>query len=67
VPAALQIWSATFSKAFDSLPPSVRETVLGKVEEMGTRLESFSGIVWASSAGLARFIRFPILSGKSRG
>lgn len=39
--SALQIWSPTFSKEFDSLPVSVRETVQGKVDEMGTRLESF--------------------------
>lgn len=40
--AALQIWSQTFSKAFDSLPTSVRDTVQRKVDEMGTRLGSFS-------------------------
>lgn len=39
--AALQIWSPTFSRAFDDLPPSIRETVLRKVDEMGTRLETF--------------------------
>ena len=39
--AALQIWSPTFSKAFDSLPASVRDAVQRKVDEMGTRLESF--------------------------
>jgi mRNA interferase RelE/StbE len=41
VAAALQIWSPTFSKAFDSLPSSVRELVQRKVDEMGTRLASF--------------------------
>jgi hypothetical protein len=39
VAAALQIWSATFSAAFDSLPQSVREAVQRKVDEMGTRLD----------------------------
>ena len=39
--AALQIWSPTFSRAFDNLPPSVRTDVERKVDEMGTRLESF--------------------------
>jgi mRNA-degrading endonuclease RelE of RelBE toxin-antitoxin system len=41
VAAALQIWSPTFSKAFDSLPSSVRELVQRKVDEMGERLSSF--------------------------
>ena len=39
--AALQIWSTTFSRAFDSLPPSVRAVVQEKVDEMGTRLATF--------------------------
>ncbi len=39
--AALQIWSPTFSRSFDSLPDSVRETVQRKIDEMGTRLENF--------------------------
>ena len=39
--AALQIWSPTFSKAFDDLPSDVRETVRRKIDEMGTRLETF--------------------------
>ncbi len=30
-----------FSKSFDNLPASIRETVQRKVDEMGTRLESF--------------------------
>ena len=38
---ALQIWSPTFSKAFDNLPSSVREIVQRKIDEMGTRLEIF--------------------------
>ncbi|MEO8428714.1 MAG: type II toxin-antitoxin system RelE/ParE family toxin [Verrucomicrobiota bacterium] len=39
--AALQIWSPTFSRAFDVLPASVRAAVQRKVDEMGTRLETF--------------------------
>ena len=39
--AALQIWSPTFSKAFDSLPESVREAVQRRVDEIGTRLDNF--------------------------
>ena len=39
--AALQIWSATFSKAFDVLPSAIREAVQRKVDEMGARLENF--------------------------
>ena len=39
--ASLQIWSATYSKAFDGLPPAVRESVQRKVDEMGRRLEGF--------------------------
>jgi len=41
VAAALQISSATFSKSFDNLPASVRRDIERKVDEMGTRLESF--------------------------
>jgi mRNA interferase RelE/StbE len=41
VAAALQIWSFTFSKAFDSLPESVRDAVERKIDEMGRRLEEF--------------------------
>lgn len=37
--AALQIWSHTFSRSFDSLPSSVRETVQRKIDEMGLRLK----------------------------
>lgn len=40
--AALQIWSHTFSKAFDDLPPDVRTAVRAKIDEMGMRLEHFS-------------------------
>ncbi len=39
--AALQIWSATFSRSFDGLPPSVREGVQFKIDEMGMRLDAF--------------------------
>ena len=39
--AAVQIWSPTFSKAFDSLPSTIREAVQHKVDEMGTRLGTF--------------------------
>jgi mRNA-degrading endonuclease RelE of RelBE toxin-antitoxin system len=41
VAAALQIWSPTFSRAFDELPAAIRESIQRKVDEMGTRLESF--------------------------
>jgi mRNA-degrading endonuclease RelE of RelBE toxin-antitoxin system len=41
VAAALQIWSATFSRAFDELPASVREAVERKVDEMGAHLDAF--------------------------
>ena len=41
MPAALQIWSPTFSKTFDDLPSTVREAVQGKVDEMGMRVENF--------------------------
>ncbi len=39
--AALQIWSSTYSRAFDLLPIPVRDAVQRKVDEMGTRLEAF--------------------------
>jgi len=41
VAAALQIWSPTFSRAFDDLPPDIREMVQRKVDDMSARLESF--------------------------
>jgi mRNA interferase RelE/StbE len=41
VAAALQIWSATFARAFDALPAEVRASVARKVDEMGRRLERF--------------------------
>lgn len=39
--AARQIWSATFSKAFDSLPLSVREDVERRIDELSFRLADF--------------------------
>jgi mRNA interferase RelE/StbE len=41
VAAALQIWSPTFTKAFDSLSTAVRDAVQRKVDEMGARLGNF--------------------------
>ena len=41
VEAALQIWSYTYSRAFDSLPAEVRDAVQNKVDEMGFRLDTF--------------------------
>jgi hypothetical protein len=41
VAAALQIWSPTFSKAFDSLPESARDAVRRKVDDVGRQLEDF--------------------------
>jgi mRNA interferase RelE/StbE len=41
VAAALQIWSPTFSKAFDSLPESARDAVQRKVDGVGAQLEDF--------------------------
>ena len=40
--AALQIWSQTFTRAFDDLPPQIREEVQRKIDEMGTRLDTFA-------------------------
>ncbi len=39
--AALQIWSLTFTKAFDALPEFVRADIQRKVDDLGTRLELF--------------------------
>lgn len=39
--AALQIWSPTFTRAFDSLPTHVRGAVERKVNEMSFRLATF--------------------------
>jgi mRNA interferase RelE/StbE len=41
VAAALQIWSHTFSKAFDDLPVGIREITQRKIDEMGMHLENF--------------------------
>jgi mRNA-degrading endonuclease RelE of RelBE toxin-antitoxin system len=41
VAAALQIWSHTFTKSFDSLPAGLQEAVRDKIDEMGMRLEHF--------------------------
>ncbi|HVF73075.1 MAG TPA: type II toxin-antitoxin system RelE/ParE family toxin [Chthoniobacterales bacterium] len=39
--AALQIWSPTFTKAFDSLPLHIREELERKVSDMARRLAAF--------------------------
>lgn len=39
--AALQVWSPTYSRAFDGLPSATQETIQRKVDEMGTRLPGF--------------------------
>lgn len=39
--AALQIWSDTFCRAFDALPPRLQQSIRSKIDEMGLRLESF--------------------------
>ena len=39
--AALQIWSSTFCRAFDTLPPSVRQAIEERIDDMGTRLATF--------------------------
>jgi mRNA-degrading endonuclease RelE of RelBE toxin-antitoxin system len=41
VAAALQIWSPTFTRAFDALPLAIRENVQRKIDEMGTRLAEY--------------------------
>jgi mRNA interferase RelE/StbE len=41
VAAALQIWSPTFSAAFDALPAAMRDAVQRKIDDMGTRLKAF--------------------------
>jgi mRNA interferase RelE/StbE len=41
VASALQIWSPTFTRAFDALPSATREAIQRKVDEMGTRLDCF--------------------------
>jgi hypothetical protein len=42
---SLQIWSPTFSKAFDDLPSGIRETVQRKIDEMGMEA-GVSNHVW---------------------
>ena len=39
--AALQIWSHTFCRAFDTLPAAIQQAVQRKVNEMGIRLTTF--------------------------
>jgi len=39
--AALQIWSPTFTRAFDALPSGIQADILRKVDDMGTRLGSY--------------------------
>ena len=39
--AALQVWSPTFTRSFDALPAGVQADVMRKVDDLGTRLESF--------------------------
>jgi mRNA interferase RelE/StbE len=41
VEAALQIWSATFSRAFDALPNSVQVAAQRKIDDLGTRLLAY--------------------------
>jgi mRNA-degrading endonuclease RelE of RelBE toxin-antitoxin system len=41
VAAALQIWSRTFSASFDALPATTRDTIQAKIDDMGTRLNTF--------------------------
>jgi len=41
VSAALQVWSHTYSQAFDRLPAAVQQAVQRKVDDVGTRLSSF--------------------------
>jgi hypothetical protein len=44
VAAALQIWSPSFCRAFDALPPQIQQTIQAKIDDMGTRLASFPTI-----------------------
>lgn len=39
--AALQIWSPTFTRAFDTLPPQVQGEVQRRIDQMGNRLKDF--------------------------
>ena len=40
MPAATQVWSQTFSKAFDALPPGVRVRVAEAIDALGRKLGS---------------------------
>ena|SRR5687767_1794223 len=39
--AALQIWSPTFCRVFDSLPPRTQQQIQDKIDSMGLRLDAF--------------------------
>ncbi|HAV64842.1 MAG TPA: type II toxin-antitoxin system mRNA interferase toxin, RelE/StbE family [Verrucomicrobiales bacterium] len=39
--AALQVWSATYSRAFDDLPAPAQQAVQRAVDNMGSRLTDF--------------------------
>ena len=39
--AALQIWSPTFSRAYDALPRSVQADVQRKVDDLGFHLDAY--------------------------
>jgi mRNA-degrading endonuclease RelE of RelBE toxin-antitoxin system len=41
VAPALQIWSHVYCRHFDSLPPAVQRDITGKVDELGTRLDTW--------------------------
>jgi mRNA interferase RelE/StbE len=41
VAAALQIWSATFTKSFDELPVDIQGAMQRKIDDLGTRLKLF--------------------------
>ena len=39
--ASLQIWSTTFCREFDRLPPRIQQAIEAKIDDLGTRLDSF--------------------------
>ena len=41
VAAALQIWTHTFCREFDRLPPAIQGAVQAKIDAMGRRLDTF--------------------------
>lgn len=41
VAAALQIWTHTFCREFDRLPPAIQQAVQAKIDTMGRRLDTF--------------------------